>query len=715
MVRLNHRRAARALLWAAVTACAAGASASAAAAESDNRAGNALKSFDYSVRPGNRIEMRFELAEPVAEPRTFTIRDPARIALDFDNTRNATGKRQFPIDVGIANSLNLVEAQGRTRAVVNLTEVTQFNISVEGNVVRVSLGQRPDTSATQASTEAPDDPKQAASTGATAASTGQESTARGGLEGVEFRRGDGGQGRVLLNLAAPDVTVDVQQQGGNVVVTLPETTIPPEQRRRLDVLDFATPVKYIDIDQRGSTGRIEIVPQTQQYRQIAFQSEDQLTVELKPLTEEQAAEREEEKEQYTGDKLSLNFQQIAVRSVLQLLADFTGLNIVVSDSVEGNLTLRLKEVPWDQALDIILQSEGLDKRRNGNVIFVAPRKEIAAREQAKLEAQNKQQELAPLRTEYIQVNYAKAQELAAIIQSEDSSLVSDRASVTVDQRTNTLLIQATSESLSAIRQLVERLDVPVRQVLIESRIVTADDDFNKELGVRFGVNRDTTNDGDGVVFSGDSEGTSNLIDNEDLEDERFNVNLPATGAGGTAGLALAELPFGTLLELELSAMQAEGRGEVISTPRVITSNQQEASIEQGTEIPFQEASASGATSVSFEDAVLELNVTPQITPDGRVIMDLEVKKDEVGQVFQGVPSIDTQAVQTQVLVDNGETVVLGGIYEKTTRKDVQRVPFFGELPVVGALFRNTRTENDKSELLIFVTPQIIEGGTGIQQ
>jgi len=715
MVRLNHQRAARALLWAAVTAFAAGVPASAPAAESDKQAGNALESFDYSVRPGNRIEMRFELAEPVAEPRTFTIRDPARIALDFENTRNATGKRQFPIDVGIANSLNLVEAQGRTRAVVNLTEIPEFNTSVEGNVVRVSLGQGPDTSATQTSTKAQGDPKQAASTGSTGASAGQEATARSGLEGVEFRRGGEGQGRVLLNLAAPDVAVDVQQQGGNVVVTLPETTIPPEQRRRLDVLDFATPVKYIDIEQRGSAGRVEIVPQTQQYRQIAFQSENQLTVELKPLTEEEAAEREEEKEQYTGDELSLNFQEISVRSVLQLLADFTGLNIVVSDSVEGNLTLRLKEVPWDQALDIILRSEGLDKRRNGNVIFVAPRKEIAAREQAELEAQKKQKELAPLRTEYIQVNYAKAQELAAIIQSEDSSLISDRASVTVDQRTNTLLIQATAESLSGIRQLVERLDVPVRQVLIESRIVTADDDFNKELGVRFGVNRDTTNDGEGVVFSGDNDGTSNLINDEDLEDERFNVNLPASGASGTAGLALAELPFGTLLELELSAMQAEGRGEVISTPRVITSNQQEASIEQGTEIPFQEASASGATSVSFEDAVLELNVTPQITPDGRVIMDLEVKKDEVGQVFQGVPSIDTQAVQTQVLVDNGETVVLGGIYEKTTRKDVQRVPFFGELPVVGALFRNTQTENDKSELLIFVTPQIIEGGTGIQQ
>ncbi len=709
-----HQRARRTLFKVSLAAVLASVPAVAPAAESDSEAGNALESFDYSVKPGNRIDMRFELSNPVEAPRTFTIRDPARIALDFKDTRNATGKRRFPINVGIANSLNLVEAQGRTRAVLNLTEIAEYDTTVEGNVVRVSIGKQAGATATAAASETGAEAEQAA--GASQEPTSASGASSGaGLKGVDFRRGGEGQGRVILNLAAADVPVEVERQGGNVVVTLPNTTIPPEKRRRLDVLDFATPVKYIDIGQRGTEGRVEIVPRTQEYRQIAFQSERQLTVELKPLTEQEVAEREQDEEEYTGDELSLNFQEISVRSVLQLLADFTGLNVVVSDSVEGNLTLRLKEVPWDQALDIILQSEGLDKRRNGNVIFVAPREEIAAREQAQLEAQKKQKELAPLRTEYIQVNYAKAQELAAIVQSEDASLVSERANVTVDQRTNTLLVQATAESLSNVRQLVERLDVPVRQVLIESRIVIANDDFNKELGVRFGVNRDTTNDGEGVVFTGDNEGVANLVDNDELEDERFNVNLPADSAGGSAGLALAELPFGTLLELELSAMQAEGRGEVISTPRVITSNQQQASIEQGTEIPFQEATSAGATSVSFEDAVLALNVTPQITPDNRVIMDLEVKKDEVGEVFQGVPSIDTQEVQTQVLVDNGETVVLGGIYEKTSRKDVERVPFFGELPVVGALFRNTRTENDKSELLIFVTPQIVEGGTGIEQ
>jgi len=677
--------------------------------------GNTLESVDYAVEPGNRIELQFKLSSPAREPRAFTIQDPARIALDFQDTSNATGKRSIPIEVGIAKSLNLVEAQGRTRAVLNLSGKPQYSTSVDGNIVRVALASASTTAssgtqATQASDVGGDQ------TGAAQARGASDRSADGAshFDGIDFRRGEDDQGRVIVDLASASTPVNVERQGNNVVVELPGTTIPSDQRRRLDVLDFATPVKFVDIKQRGSTGRIEIVAQTQEYEQLTFQSGGQVTVELRPLSDREVAEQEEDEDEYTGEKLSLNFQDIGVRSVLQLLADFTGLNVVVSDSVDGNVTLRLKEVPWDQALDIILRSEGLAKRRNGNVIVVAPQQEIAAREQAELEAKKKEEELAPLRTEYIQVNYAKASDLAGVIQSESSSLITERASVTVDQRTNTLLVNATATNLTKVRQLVERLDVPVRQVMIESRIVIANNDFNKELGVRFGVNRDTTNDGEGVIFGGSSDAVTNLGNNSDLAEERYNVNLPANNPSGTAGLALAKLPFGTLLELELSAMQAEGRGEVISTPRVITANQNEASIQQGVEIPYQEAASSGATSVSFKEAVLELAVTPQITPDERIIMDLDVKKDQVGQVFNGVPSVDTQEVQTQVLVDNGETVVLGGIYEEEEREQTERVPFFGDLPLVGRLFRTDLKTNNKSELLIFVTPRIVEGGTGVE-
>jgi type IV pilus assembly protein PilQ len=535
-----------------------------------------------------------------------------------------------------------------------------------------------------------------------------------GIEDVNFRRGEEGQGRVVVDLSSSEVPVNIDREGGAIVVELPGTRIPERLRRRLDVLDFATPVKFVDIMQRGGNGRIRITPRTEDYEQLAYQSDKSLTVELKPLTEEEVAEREQAEPKYTGERLSLNFQSIEVRSVLQLLADFTGLNVVVSDSVGGTLTLRLKNVPWDQALDIILRTEGLAQRRNGNVIFIAPQQEIAQREQQQLAAAQQKQELAPLRTEYIQVNYAKAADLASIMQSEGTSLLSDRASVTVDQRTNTLLVRDTSNNLEQARQLVNRLDVPVRQVLIESRIVVANDDFNRELGVRFGVSGNATNEQAGVSGSGvvagqyaTQPGATAPVNGD------YNVNLPVTNPAGSIGLALAELPFGSLLQLELSAMQAEGRGEIISTPRVITANQSEAVIEQGVEIPYQEASSSGATSVSFKKAVLSLTVTPQITPDDRVIMDLAITRDSVGQIFANIPSVDTRELQTQVLVDNGETVVLGGIYEQDKNNTVNRVPFFSDLPVVGTLFKSTVRSNDKSELLVFVTPKIVKGQAGL--
>ena len=420
---------------------------------------------------------------------------------------------------------------------------------------------------------------------------------------------------------------------------------------------------------------------------------------------------------FVGEKLSLNFQDIEVRSVLQLLADFTDLNIVVSDTVTGNLTLRLKNVPWDQALEIILQSKSLGKRQSGNVILIAPAEEIATRETIELEALKQKNELAPLRTEFFQANYAKAKDLAELLKTKDGGIMTARGTVSVDERTNTLLINDTAEQLEIIRGVVHRLDIPIRQVLIESRVVVATDDFNRDIGVRWGVNRNSANaggriaDGTNIVAAGNSQGVQDLINNDTLGTGRYNVNLPANNAAGSLGIALAKLPFGTLLELELSAMQAEGSGEVISSPRVITSNQHEAYIEQGVEIPYLEASSSGATSVSFRKAVLGLTVTPQITPDDRVIMDLQINRDTVGEIFSAgdlqVPSIDTREVSTQVVVDNGETVVLGGIYEQSVINELDMVPFFGTLPLIGRLFQHTVNTDDKSELLIFVTPKII--------
>ena len=722
---IEFRRRARSprprLLWLVPLALAALAPMGVQAEDGESGPGNSLRAVDYSVLPGNRLEMRFELDKPVAEPRTFNIQDPARIALDLPDTRNGTGERQIDVDTGVTESINIVESGGRTRAVVNLSEMPRYRTRTEDDTIIITLGGREESTA-QAANSGGD----SASTATTSASAdgdtsgepfsdeqGSGSGSGQGIEDINFRRGEEGQGRVVVDLSSAEVPVNIDRRGGEIVIELPGTRIPEELRRRLDVLDFATPVKYVDIMQRDNNGRIRITPRTEDYEQLAYQSDESLTVELKPLTEEEIEEREQEEPQYTGERLSLNFQDIEVRAVLQLLADFTGLNVVVSDSVGGTLTLRLKNIPWDQALDIILQTEGLGQRRNGNVIFIAPQQEIAQREQQELQARQQKEELAPLRTEYIQINYAKASELASIMQSEGTSLLSDRASVTVDARTNTLLVRDTSSNLEQARQLVSRLDVPVRQVLIESRIVVANEDFNRELGVRFGVSGNSTSETAAVTSDGTTAGDLATGATATPNTSGYNVDLPVTNPAGSIGLALAELPFGSLLQLELSAMQAEGRGEIISTPRVITSNQSEAVIEQGVEIPYQEASSSGATSVSFKKAVLSLTVTPQITPDDRLIMDLAITRDSVGQIFANVPSIDTRELQTQVLVDNGETVVLGGIYEQDKNNTVNRVPFFSDLPVVGTLFESTIRENDKSELLVFVTPKIVKGEAGL--
>jgi len=672
-------------------------------------ASNSLVDISHVTLPGNKQQLALTLSGPASAPKAFTIDNPARIALDLADTSNELDERNLRIASGMLQNVTTVEAGGRTRVVINLTSMSPYQTSIKGNQLLVTLDSDADGS------------QPAAGESILVASDGGDENFSGpivervdSIDGLDFRRGPMGEGRIIFDLSSAGIVTDMRQEGGRVIVDFPDTQLAAKLQRRLDVMDFGTPVQFIDAIANKRGTKVIIQPATQEFEQLAYQSDNTFTVELKPMSKEDIEANRKAKFGYIGEKLSLNFQDIEVRSVLQLLADFTDLNIVVSDSVQGKLTLRLKNVPWDQALDIILQTKALGKRQAGNVIMIAPAEEIANRERIELEGLKQKTELAPLRTEYFQANYAKASELATLLQSEEGGMLSDRGSVSVDDRTNTLLINDTVDQLSDIRALVHRLDVPIRQVLIESRIVIASDNFNRDIGVRWGLNRNTVNDdnpggeGEGFAFSGNAQGISDLINGDGVEAGRFNVNLAAAGNAGTLGIALAKLPFGTLLELELSAMQAEGNGEVISSPRVITANQHEAYIEQGVEIPFLEASSSGATSVSFRKAVLGLTVTPQITPDDRIVMDLQVNKDTVGQIFSGIPSIDTREVSTQVLVDNGETVVLGGVYEQTKIQSVTLVPFFGHLPLIGKLFQRNNGTDDKSELLVFVTPKIIK-------
>ncbi|MGB0865876.1 MAG: type IV pilus secretin PilQ [Granulosicoccaceae bacterium] len=686
---------------------------------------NALKSLSFNQLPGNLLELRLKMENPADKPNGFTIDNPARIALDFADTRNDLAKRTIPVDTGNVRSINAVEFQGRTRLIVNLNELSPYSTTVDGEdvLIRLSSGG-------------------AQSSSAAVQPTVVSSAAIGGgnsLSDMHFRRAEDGAGRVTFKLSDPNTPIDIKQIGQKVVIDMREVDVPDSLLKRLDVMDFATPIQFIDTYRRGENVRIEIRPSRGvEYEQIAYQSDNHFTLELRPLAEEEVQARKEQT--FEGERLSLNFQDIEVRSVLQLLADFTDQNVVVSDSVEGEVTLRLKNVPWDQALDIILKSKGLAMRQNGNVLMVAPADEIAAREQLELESAQKVHKLSKLRTEMIQINYAKAETIADVLlagQSEsneseggasgsaDAGLLTDRGNVSIDERTNTVLITDTAESLEKIHALVAKLDVPVRQVLIESRVVIATDDFNEEMGMRVGLTRYPDNNVSGGygITSGNLGAVTNVYNqaiagetDEEVEaPNRWNVNLPASNPAGSIGFNFGTLPLGAYLELELSAMEAEGRGEVVSSPRVITANQHEAHIEQGVEIPYLEASSSGAATVSFKKAVLGLNVTPQITPDDRIIMDLTVNKDSVGEWYGAgenqVPTVDTREVNTQVLVDNGETVVLGGIYEQVRTNSTRKVPFLGDLPILGRLFRTDLSRDEKNELLIFVTPKIIGDST----
>jgi type IV pilus assembly protein PilQ len=671
-----------------------------------------LDDISFAALPGDNVQLRLTLSETAPQPGTFTIDNPARIALDLPDTSLGDVRKSQSIGIGVARGVQAVEAGSRTRVVINLARLVPYMVQTEGNVILVTLG-RGESAATASDSEA----------GAESATSATSKATRGKqLTNVDFRRGDRGDGRVLVDLSSSSIVADITEEAGKIVVEFLSTGLPENLERRLNVVDFATPVTSIDTFMRGSNVRMEITA-VGDYQHLAYQTGQSLTIEVQPVIKEEAAERKSV-EAFTGEKLSLNFQNIEVRAVLQLLADFTGLNLVTSDSVKGNVTLRLKNVPWDQALDIIMKARGLGMRRTGDVIMVAPNEEIAAREKLELEASRQIEELAPLYSDSIQINYAKALDLAVLLKSEQNSLLSGRGSITIDERTNKLLVRETQENLTAIRRLVAELDVPVRQVLIETRVVLATDAFNRELGARFGVtdinNNNPLGSSSSTVTSGNLNATTQVINGETIEaPDRWNVDLPVESMASSAasiGLALIKLPFGSLVELELSAAQAEGQTEVVSSPRVITANQKEAVIEQGVEIPYQQASSSGATNVTFKKAVLSLRVTPQITPDDRIIMDLKVNKDspDYSRSVLGQPPINTQQVQTQVLVENGETIVLGGVYEQNKQNQIVRVPFLSDIPLLGYLFRRTYKQDEKSELLIFVSPKIVKESTTVR-
>jgi type IV pilus assembly protein PilQ len=685
---------------------------------------NRLQDIQVQSLPGQRVELQLILSGAAPEPLAFTIDDPARIALDLPGTVLGLSSRRRDVNLGPLDSILTAEANNRTRVVLNLDSLVPYETRRSGNTIYLILGEAPDGSSVT----------QFAGTAPVAAPRSYASSGGRSIEAVDFRRTRDGGGRVMVTLSDSGTPVDIREEGGRVVAVFKDTDLPSGLMRRLDVTDFATPVTTVDTLRTNLDTRI-VITADGGYEQLAYQSDNEFAIEINPEQEDpEQADLFSETKEYSGQRLTLNFQDIETRAVLQLLAETSGRNIVVSDTVQGNVTLRLRNVPWDQALDIVMTTKGLDMRQNGNVIIVAPAEEIAARETADLEARQAIHELEPLYTEFLQVNYAKATDLADLISAGEgqNSMLSDRGSVSIDDRTNTLLVQDTAERLQDIRRLVRTLDIPIRQVLIESRIVVVSDDFSRDLGVRLGATAYRQNSSDGAtVISGTGGGTDTMINSivnnlgengtifpielPDLND-RYNVNVPIQDAAGRFAIAVLETEY--LVDLELTALQSEGRGEIVSTPRVITANQKEARIEQGVEIPYQESASSGATTTQFKKAVLSLTVTPQITPDDNIIMDLRVSKDNVGELVASatggfVPSIDTRAVETQVLVSDGQTVVLGGIYETERREAVNKVPYLGDIPGVGFLFRSKQDVSNKAELLIFVTPRILTEGSSI--
>ncbi len=686
--------------------------------------GVVLKDIKSTTLPGNRVQITLTASGPLVQPTSFTTDNPARIALDFAGMKSGLKSKTHPIGAGMARSITAIEAGSRTRIVINLVATAPYDIRLDGNQAVITI-EGGNTVADQ-----PPAPLSAPSQGVAAAHVRGAPGAARAIENIDFRRGSAGEGRVMITLSDPGTLVDLREEGGHIVVDFLDTTLPQRLMRKYDVTDFATPVQTVEASPSDHNAKIEIVP-LGNYEHLAYQTDQLYIVEVRPLTRAQKEKMEREKAVFTGDRLSLNFQDIEVRSVLQLLADFTGLNMVTSDTVKGRITLRLKNVPWDQALDIILKTKGLSMRRTDKVILVAPTEEIAAREKLILESERQIEELAPLRAEFIQVNYAKAADLAALLKSEENRLLSERGNVTVDERTNTLLVQDTATKLEEVHSLVELLDIPIRQVLIESRVVIANDDFAKDIGVKLGggytadkafpnseTNAIVTGGLPGDVTWNPTFGPTYIENPAGSGNDSLMVNLPQTlsaSRGGAINLVLAKVAS-HLLRLELSAMQQEGRGELISSPRVITSDQNKAVIKQGLEIPYEVRSSSGATTIAFKEALLKLEVTPHITPDDRIIMDLVINKDnpDYTKALLGIPPIDRRSVETSVLVENGETIVLGGVFERDKTENVERVPFFGDLPYVGFMFKQRVERDDNQELLIFVTPKILKDTLSIR-
>ena len=659
-----------------------------------------LNALDVASLPGDRVELKLAFDEPVAIPRGYTLDQPARIALDLPGVSNKLATKNHELGVGNARSVTVVEAQGRTRLIVNLTSLVPYSTRVDGNNLFVVLGESAKPTTAVVAPVAPAKPVAAPIAVGNA------------INNIDFRRGDDGAGNVVITLSDPTVSPSIEEQGGKIRVTLADTQLPESLRVRLDVQDFATPVKFVDSTGKSDGASIVIEP-TGRYDYLAYQTDDKLTISVKPLTEADAEKRKADHFTYSGEKLSLNFQDIDVRSVLQLIADFTDLNLVASDTVQGNITLRLQNVPWDQALDLVLKTKGLDKRQVGNVLLVAPADEIAARERQELESQRQIAELAPLRREVVQVNYAKAADIARLFQSvtDKDGATSDRGSIAVDDRTNNIIAYQTQERLDELRRIVAQLDIPVRQVMIEARIVEANVDYDKSLGVKWGGNV-SLNDNWNAYGRGDDLSLEEGGEEGDTVKTPFNlpfVDLGATGA--TSGIGLGFVSNNAILDLQLSAMEKTGNGEVVSQPKVVTADKETAKILKGSEVPYQEASSSGATSTSFKEAALSLEVTPQITPDNRIIMEVKVTKDEpdFSQAAStgGIPAIRKNEVNAKVLVTDGETIVIGGVFSNTQSKSVDKVPFLGDLPFVGRMFRRDLVQDRKSELLVFITPRIM--------
>ncbi|WKN21394.1 MULTISPECIES: type IV pilus secretin PilQ [Azotobacter] len=665
-----------------------------------------LESLDVAALPGDRVELKLSFDEAVPAPRGYTIDQPARIALDLPGVTNKLRTKYRELGVGNARSVTLVEASGRTRMIVNLAAMSPYSTRSEGHDLYVLIGE----SATVT--------RQSRSASLAVAQAKPYVTPGKAVRGIDFQRGEQGEGNVIIDLSSPGMNPDLQEQGGKIRLDFPGTQLPESLRARLDVKDFATPVHFVSASSQAGKASILIEP-AGMYDYLVYQADKRLTVSVKAKPQDSGAGRDAGRFAYTGERLSLNFQDIDVRSVLQLIADFTDLNLVASDTVQGNITLRLQNVPWDQALDLVLRTKGLDKRKIGNVLLVAPADEIAARERQELEAQQQIAELAPLRRELLQVNYAKATDIAKLFQSVTSSdeVEEQRGSITVDERTNNIIAYQTQDRLDELRRIVAQLDVPVRQVMIEARIVEANVDYDKSLGVRWGgsfVNDQWSlygKDGaqsvdDGQVFL---PGTGQ-VGNFTLEDGMAPVPFVDMGvANSTSGLGIGFISDHLILDLQLSAMEKTGNGEVISQPKVLTSDKETAKILTGEEIPYQEASSSGATSTSFKEAALSLEVTPQITPDNRIIMEVKVTKDQAdfAKALNGVPPINKNEVNAKVLIGDGETIVIGGVFSNIQAKSVDKVPFLGDLPFIGRLFRRDVVADSKSELLVFLTPRIL--------